>query len=152
MTNFIGDYTIKLDAKGRMLMPAAFKKQMSADEDGRFVLKKDIYDNCLVMYTLGEWERQMQLIKEKTNPYNKEHTRFLREYFKGTAEVALDNNNRLLLPKKLLDLINAGTDIVLAGQFDKIEIWDKAQYDKIGEDEDGFADLASKIMGGGDTN
>jgi MraZ protein len=82
------------------------------------------------------------------NPYNREHNMFLRNFFKGTAELSLDNSNRLLIPKRLMDLIGAERDVVLAGQDGRIEIWSAAVYDKIDMPADDFADLAEKLMGG----
>jgi MraZ protein len=150
MTNFIGDHICKADAKGRVLFPAAFKKQMAEGEQNKFVVKKDIYEKCLVLYPMEEWERQMKIIRENTNPYNKQHNKFLRGFFKGTAEVSLDSSSRLLFPRRLLDLIDADKELVLAGQFDKIEIWSREFYDKVGENEDEFADLAEGILGNND--
>ncbi|HAB50923.1 MAG TPA: cell division protein MraZ, partial [Ignavibacteriales bacterium] len=102
MTNFVGDHPCKLDGKSRILFPAALKKQMEGDND-RFVVKKDLFENCLVLYTLQEWERQNQQIRQKINTFNKEHNAFLRGFYRGTAEVILDSSSRLLIPKRLLD-------------------------------------------------
>jgi MraZ protein len=82
------------------------------------------------------------------NPYNREHNMFLRNFFKGTAELSLDNSNRLLIPKRLMDLIEAERDVVLAGQDGRIEIWSAVVYDKIDMAAEDFADLAEKLMGG----
>ena len=101
MTSFIGDYPCKVDAKGRITLPSAFKKQMDPSVAGRFIVKKDIYEKCLVLYPLDEWQRQIQLLRSRLNPYNKTHNRFLREFSKGMIEATLDNNNRLLIPKRL---------------------------------------------------
>lgn len=146
MVNFIGDYTCKLDAKGRVLLPAAFKKQLQGDNADKFVVKKDIFENCLVVYPSEEWERQSKIIRKKINPYKREHNMFLRRFFKGTAEVILDSNNRLLVPKRLLDEIGAEKDIVLAGQTGKIELWDKTRYDQIELSDDEFAGMAESIF------
>ena len=73
---------------------------------------------------------------------------FLRNFFKGTAELSLDNNNRMLIPKRLLDLIGAERDVVLAGQDGRIEIWAADVYERIDMPADDFADLAEKLMGG----
>jgi MraZ protein len=147
MITFIGDYTCKLDDKGRVLLPAAFIKQMAHGMQERFVLKKDIFEKCLVLYPMDEWERQNQILRSNTNPYNREHNKFLRGYFKDTAEVSLDANNRLLLPRRLMDDIGADKEIVLAGQLGKIEIWPRNTYDAIESGSDDFAALAEKIMG-----
>ena len=147
MTTFVGDYPVKIDAKGRVLFPAAFKKQLAVNANGRFVVKKDIFERCLVLYSSDEWERQIKIIRSKINPYKKEHARFLREFYKGTAELSLDTNNRLLFPKRLLELVGVSKDIVMAGQDDRIEIWDKAVYEGQEMPENDFASLAEKLLG-----
>ena len=112
------------------------------------MLKRDVFENCLILYPMEEWERQNQLIKARTNPYNKEHARFLRMFFSGTAEVTLDANNRMLIPKRLLDYAGIDNEVVLAGQSGKIEIWSAGQYGQVSEIGDDFAAMAEKILGG----
>jgi len=148
MATFIGDYMCKADVKGRIILPAAFKKQMPADAQDHFVVRKDIFENCLVLYSIEDWNTQLTRIRKRMNPYNREHNMFLRNFFKGTAELTLDNNNRLLVPKRLMDMIGANRDLVLAGQDGRIEIWSAEFYNKIDMPADGFANLAEKLMGG----
>lgn len=148
MTTFIGDYNCKMDSKGRVTFPASFIKQMDTALQTHFVVKKDIFEECLVLFPMDEWERQNQLIRSKINPYNKEHNKFLRNFYRGSAELTLDGNNRLLLPRRLLDLISASKEVVMAGQAGKIEIWSAEKYQQMDEDEADFAALAEKIMGG----
>lgn len=147
MTSFIGDYVCKVDEKGRLLFPAAFKKQNKSASPDRYVVRKDIFETCLVVYTMEEWERQNELIRKNTNPYNREHNRFLREFYRGTAEINLDSSGRLLIPKRLLDMASATKELVLTGQDSRIEIWAKEKYDSHESDEQAFAQLAEKIMG-----
>ncbi len=147
MATFIGDYNCRVDAKGRVMLPAAFKKQMPAAAMAKFVVKKDIFEKCLVLYPMDEWDRQNNIIRSKINPYNKEHSRFLRGFYKGTAEVVLDASNRILVPRRLLDLVGIESEAVLAGQDGKIEIWSSDLYIKLESEADGFALLAEKIMG-----
>lgn len=148
MTTFIGDYSCKVDSKGRIMLPAAFKKQMPSTAHDRFVVKKDIFEKCLVLYPMDEWERQNILIRSRINPYNKNHNEFLRNFYRGTAELVLDNNNRMLIPKRLLEVVSIQKEVILAGQDGKIEIWAKDIYDSSAKGEDEFAALAEKIMGG----
>jgi MraZ protein len=148
MATFIGDYSCKVDVKGRIILPMSFKKQMPTDAQDHFVVRKDIFENCLVLYALEDWNRQLDKIRKKINPYNREQNMFLRNFFKGTAELSLDNNNRMLIPKRLLDLIGAGRDVVLAGQDGRIEIWAADIYDKIDMPAEDFGNLAEKLMGG----
>jgi len=123
MSSFIGEYTCKIDAKGRVMLPSAFKKQMPATDQERFVVKRDVFDSCLVLFSMEEWERQNQRIRERINPYNKEHTAFLRNFYRGAAEIVLDANNRLLIPRRLLEEAGIGREVVLAGMDTRIEIW-----------------------------
>lgn len=148
MITFIGDYTVRLDSKGRLSFPAAFKKQSrEAVQDG-FVLKRDLFESCLIMYPMEEWERQNKMIRARTNPYNKEHARFLRMFFSGTAELSLDANNRMLLPRRLMEYAGIRDEVVLAGQSGKIEIWASDQYGRVSVADDEFAVMAEKILGG----
>ena len=148
MITFIGDYSVRLDSKGRLSFPSAFKKQIrEAVQDG-FVLKRDVFENCLIMYPMEEWDRQNRIIRSRTNPYNKEHARFLRMFFSGTAEVSLDANNRMLIPKRLLEYAGIANEVVLAGQSGKIEIWASDAYGTVSAVDDNFAAMAEKILGG----
>ena len=72
MITFIGEYTCKLDAKGRVILPSSFKKQMTGTDPDRFVIKKDIFVKCLVLFPYAEWERQNKILRKKINPYKKE--------------------------------------------------------------------------------
>jgi len=147
MITFIGDYSCRLDEKGRVLLPSAFIRQMATGMQEKFVLKRDLFESCLVLYPMNEWERQNQILRQNTNPYNREHNKFLRGFFKGTAEVTLDASNRLLIPKRLLDEIGADREIVMAGQLGRIEIWTKDDYDTVEGGDESIALLAEKIMG-----
>ena len=148
MSTFIGDHTCKVDSKGRILLPSAFKKHMPKILQDRFVIKKDIFEKCLVLYPMDEWERQNKLIRSRINPYNKEQSKFLRDFYRGTAEIVLDSNNRMLIPKRLLEFAGIKKEVILAGQYGKIEIWSRENYEISGEEAKDFPALAEKLMGG----
>jgi MraZ protein len=147
MATFIGDYTCKVDVKGRIILPMAFKKQMPADAQDHFVVRKDIFENCLVLFAIEDWNKQLEKIRKKVNPYNREQNMFLRNFFMGTAELSLDNNNRILVPKRLMDLIGADRDVVLAGQDSRIEIWPADVYNKIAMPSEDLANMTEKYLG-----
>ncbi|NJO70485.1 MAG: division/cell wall cluster transcriptional repressor MraZ [Bacteroidetes bacterium] len=117
-----------------------------------FVLKKDIYVKCLVIYPMDEWDRHLEELFNKTNKFNQEHKSFIREYSKDTAELELDANNRLLIPSRFLKLAGIEKDVVLAGQFSQIEIWAKDLYDQTSMSSEEYSALAEKIMGGNKNN
>ena len=146
MSSFVGDYNCKVDAKGRLILPSAFKKQMNSAANERFVVKKDIYEDCLVLYPMDEWTRMVNLLRKKLNPYNKAHKKFLRGFYMDTAELGLDSNNRLTIPKKILSKINMQKELKLVAQDDKIEVWNPKTYEA-DFDEMQFQDLAEEIFG-----
>lgn len=146
MTTFLGDIHCKIEAKGRLLFPSNFKKQLQNDQNS-FVIKKDIYEKCLVLYTADEWERQVEILRKKLNLYNREHSKFLREFYRDTAELTLDNNGRILIHRRLLDLVNINKEIYMLGLDTKIEIWAKEEYEKFDTNQDEFANLAQNILG-----
>lgn len=146
---FVGEHIVKLDARNRVLFPAVLKRQMKGGEDKGFVLKRDIFENCLVLYSMSEWDRQNSILQKRLNPYNKEHAVFMRQFYRGTAELFLDANNRLLLPKRLINEIGAEKDLVFAGLDTKIEIWTLDSWNKMNQSDD-FGSLAEKLLGQSD--
>ncbi|HBX50495.1 MAG TPA: division/cell wall cluster transcriptional repressor MraZ [Bacteroidales bacterium] len=147
MTTFIGEHPCNVDVKGRILLPSALKKQMSSEAKEGFVVRKDIFEKCLVLYPMDEWEIQVKRIRSRLNPYNREHNKLLREFYKNTAELALDSANRILIPKYLMELIGASKEVMLHGTDNKIEIWSKEAYQMGITDEEDFAKRAEQFLG-----
>ena len=129
MTTFIGEYTVKVDDKGRLVFPSAFKSVMPSGEDLRFVIKKDIFTDCLEMYTFREWERQSEEVKSRLNFFNRKHALFWREYMRDRAIVEPDPKlGRISIPRKLLEAIGVNKEVVFAGNDFKIELWAREKY------------------------
>ncbi|MEG0517482.1 MAG: protein mraZ [Bacteroidales bacterium] len=148
MAKFIGEYCVKIDDKGRLIFPSAFKSVFAHQEQLSFVVKKNLFENCLDMYTYQEWEKESEKVKERLNFFNKEHTRFWREYMRDRAMVEPDEKlGRISIPKKLLAAIGAEKEIVFAGNDHKIEIWAKEAYDDKRMEQQDFVSLAEKILG-----
>lgn len=148
MVKFIGEYTGKIDDKGRVVFPSSFKSLMSAGCNGdmRLVVRKDIYEPCLEMYVYEEWQRQSEEVREKLNFFDASHARFWRAYMQDRAEVEPDAKlGRISIPKKLLESIGASKEIVFAGNDHKIEIWDKATYEASRISQDEFIKLAGLL-------
>lgn len=141
----IGDYTGKIDAKGRMIVPSQFRKNCAEDEI--FVLKRNVYDKALDLYPAVAWKEEVARFSEKLNPYNRTHAALLREYYRGTAEVVLDGSGRILLPKRLLEFAGITKSVVVAGAGDKMVIWDEEAYEAATMPQDVFEDLVAKELG-----
>lgn len=145
--SFVGDYTVKADTKGRVAIPSAFRKQLDGESQGRFVLRKDVFQNCLVLYPMKEWDHQVELLRLRLNDYNRTHKKFKAQFFRDTAEVEIDASGRILVPKRLLEMVGIVKEIVLAGMDQVVELWCSEIYVENGMDEADFADLAEDILG-----
>ena len=148
MCIFTGDFQIKIDAKGRFVMPSAFLEQAESDGVRTFVIKKDIYEKCLILYTQSSWRERVEAVKARLNPFNRQHNSFLREFFKDTAEAVLDSNNRLLVPKRLADAVSLEKDIIVIGLGDKIELWSEQVFNDSRVSPQEFAAMAQELLGG----
>lgn len=146
MITFIGEYSAKLDDKCRVVFPAPFKSLMPSDGDMRFVIKKDIFEDCLEMYTFEEWERQSQEVKSKLNFFNRSHASFWREYMRDRAIVEPDSKlGRISIPRKLLESIGVTKEIVFSGSDYKIEIWTKEKYEASAISNEEFLNIAGQL-------
>ena len=131
MIRFFGEHSAKVDDKGRVVFPAAYKGIMPAEGDMRFVVRKDTFANCLEMYTYSEWERQSEEVRSRLNPaFNEHHAKFWRAYLHNCAVVEPDAKlGRLSIPKKLLEMIGVSKEVVFSGNDYKIEIWAKENFE-----------------------
>ncbi|NRB84538.1 MAG: division/cell wall cluster transcriptional repressor MraZ [Winogradskyella sp.] len=147
MNSFIGTYECKADAKGRLMIPAVLKKQLSAALKDGFVLKRAVFQPCLELYPMAEWNLLMAKVN-KLNRFNKKNNDFIRRFTAGVKVVEVDNAGRLLIPKDLLGFSCITKSVVLASAVNIIEIWDKEKYEQAIDDAaSDFADLAEEVMG-----
>ena len=146
MIGFLGEYEATLDAKGRFLLPAGFKKQLQQDAATQFVLNRG-FEKCLTLYPIQSWEPIFSEIS-KLNDFNPKVREFRRYFLNGATQVELDSAGRLLLPKNLSEHAGLEKDIVLVSAVNKIEIWDKSKYTQFFETftPQSFSDLANEVM------
>lgn len=147
MSTLIGTYECKVDAKGRLMIPAPLKKQFASLEDG-FVLKRSVFQPCLELFPMAEWNKMMAKIN-KLNRFVKKNNDFIRRFTAGVKVIEIDATGRLLIPKDLIVFGKIDKDLVLSSAINIIEIWDKTLYENAIENAtDDFADLAEEVMGG----
>ena len=146
MTCFLGEFECRLDTKSRIVLPAAFKKQLPPEAEGRFVMNRG-FEKHLVLYPRHEWE-VISAEVNRLNLYVKKNRAFVRYFFRGATEIALDGAGRLLLPKRLLAYSEVNNEVVLFGYNNRIEVWARELYYNLMDDEpEDFADLAEELMG-----
>lgn len=147
LNSIIGTYECKVDTKGRLLIPAALKKQLANSLQDGFVLKRSVFQPCLELYPMTEWNLMMQKIN-KLNRFVKKNNDFIRRFTAGVKVVEVDDLGRLLIPKDLMAFSKISKDIVLSSAVNIVEVWDKELYEKsISGDDIDFADLAEDVMG-----
>ncbi|MFD2726916.1 division/cell wall cluster transcriptional repressor MraZ [Hyunsoonleella rubra] len=147
MHSLIGTYGCKVDVKGRLMIPAGMKKQLMPILDDGFVLRRSVFQQCLELYPMAEWQLLMQKMN-KLNRFKKKNNDFIRRFSAGARIVEVDSNGRLLIPRDLMGIANISKDIVLSPSINIVEIWDKDLYEKAIDDAAmDFADLAEEVMG-----
>ncbi|CDI01806.1 MAG: division/cell wall cluster transcriptional repressor MraZ [Candidatus Competibacter denitrificans] len=148
MSGFLGEFECKLDSKLRIALPAALRKQLPIEAEGRFVVNRG-FEQHLVLYPFTEWRRVTAQL-DRLNPFVKKHRDFARYFHRGATELELDTGGRLLLPRRLLDYAGIRDAVILLAYAQRIECWDPTLYDNILSDEPAdFAQLAEEIMGDG---
>lgn len=146
MNSIIGTYECKIDTKGRLLVPALLKKQLPAIADG-FVLKRSVFESCLELWPMEEWNKMMLKINS-LNPFVKKNNDFIRKFMAGVKMVEIDDAGRLLVAKDLIEFASISKEIVLSSKVNIIEIWDKNAYeDTLNNDDFDFGALAEEVMG-----
>jgi MraZ protein len=152
MISLFGVYECSADAKGRVMLPAAFKKQLAEVLKQGFVIKRSIFSKSLELYPLGTWNEMVKEVN-KLNRFVKKNVEFIRIFNYGVKSMELDDNLRMLIPKDLVQFSGIKKDVVLAAATDRIELWDKKAYEKfIKENSVDFDKLAEDVMGGTSTN
>lgn len=148
MAQFIGEYELTIDAKGRFLLPASFRKQLPEGAEVVFVVSRG-FEQCLNLYPMDEWNVLSEKIN-KLNDFNPKVRDFKRLFLNGANVVESDTAGRLLLTKTLLEHAGITKEIVLTAQGNKMEIWDKATHKAhIQSKMADFSDLANEVLGGG---
>ena len=148
MNYLIGTYECKIDVKGRLLIPSAFKKQLAPVIPKGFVLKRAVFQNCLELYPLDQWEELIKKVNS-LNRFKMKNNDFIRRFTAGVKFIELDGNGRLLIPRDLIEFSNINREVTLSTSVNIIEIWDKSSYEKaIADSRNDFAQLAEEVMGG----
>ena len=129
------------------MIPAPLKKQLAGSLQEGFVLKRSVFQPCLELYPMNEWNVMMQKIN-KLNRFVKKNNDFIRRFTAGVKMVEVDDLGRLLIPKDLTVFAHISKDVVLSSAVNIVEIWDKDLYEKAIDDSVvDFADLAEDVMG-----
>lgn len=128
---FIGDYPAKTDAKGRVFLPAAFRKILDAEGEQGLVLRNDVFQKCLVLYPESVWNTQLDDLRARVNPWNSKQQMMLRMFEADAEPIELDSQGRLLISKRKLQYAGIEGDVRFLAMVDRIEIWSKQALEDV---------------------
>ena len=143
---FLGNIEAKADAKGRVFLPAVFRKELQAFCEERLVLRKDIFQPCLVLYPESVWNDQIDILRQRLNRWNKDEWQLFRQFVSDVEPVALDGNGRFLIPKRYMKLANIEQTVKFIGIDDTIEIWNAETANEPFMEPNTFGEELQQIM------
>ena len=147
---FLGNIEAKMDAKGRAFLPAVFRKMLQAGGSGtadvRLVLRKDVFQPCLVLYPESVWNEQMDALRQRLNRWNKQHQQVFRQFVSEVEVLTLDGNGRFLVPKRYLRMADIEQDVKFVGMGDTIEIWSCQQAEQHQMNPEEFSVALEELM------
>ena len=150
MLQLLGEFDCTMDAKGRVRLPSGLLKQLG-EKGHSFVLNKG-FEKHLTLYPQSVWEKTVKEF-ETLNQYDNDTRNFLRRFNNGATPIEIDEQGRILIPKRLAEYAGVEKDVILNAFGNKIEIWDITEYERMMDDSStNMADLAQKVLGGGQQN
>lgn len=143
---FIGNIEAKTDSKGRVFLPACFRRILQAGGCDKVMLRKDVYQDCLVIYPEESWNRQLDLLRSRLDKWNSRHQMIFRQFVADVEELSIDSNGRILLQKRYLNMAGIKQEVRFVGMDDTIEIWAKEKVEKPFMSPEEFGSELEKIM------
>ena len=144
---FLGNIEARTDVKGRVFLPSTFRRQLQSATEVCFIMRKDTFQNCLVLYPENVWNEQMNELRARLNRWNAKHQMLFRQFVADVEIVTLDGNGRFLIPKRYLKLANIDQEVRFIGMDDTIEIWAKEALEQPFLDIEIFGKELEEIMG-----
>lgn len=145
MGNFSSEYYCKLDAKGRLVLPAKLKAALPETFGNELVMRRG-FDPCLVLYPMNEY-RKLDNKVSALDDFDPKQRNFKRSFYRGNTEIELDSTGRFLIPKPFLGFAGISKEVIVVGMGKTIEIWDPERYDNfLINDPEVFADQARTYL------
>ncbi len=146
---FSSKYNATIDDKGRVVLPAAFKKELGETFDYVLYVEKDPHEQCLNVYPSSSWSEHLEFVRSRLNMNDKMHSRLLDVFYQNFVKVGVASNMRLNLPNAFLEKMEMEKEVVFTGQGSRIRLWSAEAYKDSVISEDEFGNLYQQLMGGG---
>ena len=144
MTSLIGNIEAKVDAKGRAFVPAQFRRQLQ--DETKFILRKGLFHDCLVLYTEQAWNDIISVLRNNLSRWNRREEQIFRQFVAEADSIELEENGRMLIPKRYIDALQIDKDIRFVGADTVIEIWPINKVENTFIDADNFALEIENLM------
>jgi MraZ protein len=142
----LGNIEARADAKGRIFVPAVFRKRLQSEGEEYLVLRKDIFQDCLVLYPGSVWEKEVELLRNRLNKWNREQQQLFRQFVLDAERLEMDANGRVLIPKRYLRMASIDTDVRFLGVDETIELWAKERLENPLVEPDEFMSKLQQLM------
>lgn len=143
---FIGNIEAKTDNKGRVFLPACFRRILQNGGCDKLMLRKDVYQDCLVLYPISNWNEQLDNLRSRLDKWNSRHQMIFRQFVADVEELNIDASGRILLPKRYLCMADIKQEVRFIGMDDTIEIWAKEKVERPFMPAEEFGRELEKIM------
>jgi len=145
MLYFSSEYECKLDAKGRLVLPAKIKSNLPESSGNEIVIRRG-FEPCLVIYPELEFNKIYNKIVG-LNEFNEKYRLLQRTFFRGSTPVELDTMGRFLIPKSMLKFAQLEKDVIIVGLGNRAEIWNPDLYEEhLIKDQNEYAAMAQEIL------
>ena len=135
-----------MDAKGRAFLPAVFRKVLQASGEEVLVLRKDVFQKCLVLYPESVWNARLDMLKAQLKQWKPIHQQIFRQFVSEAEALTLDGNGRFLISKRLLKAAEIEQNIQFIGMDDTIEIWSPQLLEQTLKSDEDFGTEFENIM------
>lgn len=148
MLRFLGNIDAKLDVKGRVFVPATFRKLLQQSGETDLILRKDIFQNCLILYPIPVWDEEVSRLRSCLNRWGKQQQHIFRQFLLDAERLEMDASGRILLPKRYQEMICIESEVRFLGVDNTIEIWAKGELESTLIPSEDFGIELERLMNG----
>lgn len=152
MPEFSNQYNAMIDDKGRVVLPAVYKRDLGETSERMLAVEKDPYEKCLNLYPISAWEERLEAIRSRLNPNDPRQSRFLDKFYQNFVKISVAENGRLNIPNSFLEKMDIVKEVVFSGQGNRIRLWEAEAYRKAMLPDDEYTSLFEELLGGGFNN
>ena len=143
---FTGNIDAKVDEKGRVFVPSSFRKILLREESQGLILRRDVFQRCLVLFPQEVWDEQVNAITARTNMFDRQGRDALRRFVAGAESITLDSGGRMLIPRRYLEESGIQNEVRFIGVDNTIEIWSRQAAEALLNEPDTLADALEDMM------